>query len=130
MAYQLAVDLYGCCIEKLNDLEEIRRIAKETVKQIGAEIVEECCHCFQPIGITYLAVITTSHFSIHTWPEYGYVAVDVFSCSEAVPGEVAAILEQAFGATEMRCHEWVREVGPRPRTLLNHHEKKGRKEEE
>lgn len=45
---------------------------------IGAGIVEECYHKFSPMGISAVAVITTSHISIHTWPEYGYAAVDIF----------------------------------------------------
>ena len=67
MASQLFADLYGCNETILNSEEMIRDIARKTVSSIGAEIVEECVHKFEPIGITYFAVITTSHFSVHTW---------------------------------------------------------------
>ena len=77
MASQLFADLYGCDVTILNSEQDIREIARRVVSDIGAEIVEECVHTFEPIGITYFAVITTSHFSVHTWPEYGYAAVDV-----------------------------------------------------
>ncbi len=98
MALQLIVDLYECDAEKLNDMELVQKAAGEAVRSIGAEIVEECMHQFTPIGISYIAVISASHFSIHTWPEYGYAAVDVFSCSDDVPEAVADALRKAFCA--------------------------------
>ena len=93
---QLIVDLYACEEAILNDAERIREIAHETIHVIGAEIVEECMHQFTPIGVSYIAVISASHFSIHTWPEYGYAAVDVFSCNEEIPHAVADALSKAF----------------------------------
>ncbi len=97
MAKQLVVDLYGCG-KVINDPASIQEIAHQAITYVGAQIVEECIHEFQPIGVTYFAVITTSHFSIHTWPEYGYAAVDVFSCSDTVAEGVAEILQKLFGA--------------------------------
>ncbi|MBQ8011002.1 MAG: adenosylmethionine decarboxylase [Oscillospiraceae bacterium] len=96
VALQLIVDLYGCDAALLNDMELVKNAAREAVHSIGAEIVEECMHQFTPIGISYIAVISASHFSIHTWPEYGYAAVDVFSCSDDVPETVADALQKAF----------------------------------
>mgnify|MGYP006373948159 CR=1 FL=1 len=77
----------------------------------GAEIVEECVHRFSPVGITYFAVITTSHFSIHTWPELGYAAVDIFSCSADVPESVAQFLKSAFRASSVRTRMVERIIG-------------------
>jgi len=98
MASQLFVDLYACDDGITNDCEAIKKIAREAIKEINSEIVEECIHRFEPIGITYIAVITASHFSIHTWPENGYVAIDIFSCEEEVPDALAEKLKGAFGA--------------------------------
>ena len=67
MAVQLIADLYGCG-QILDDLEAIKESAHLAIEYVGANIVEECVHKFEPIGITYFAVISTSHFSIHTWP--------------------------------------------------------------
>ena len=85
LAHQLIADLYGCDEMLLNDAALVQALAHEAVASLGAEIVEECVHAFEPIGVSYIAVITSSHFSIHTWPEYGYAAVDVFSCAEKIP---------------------------------------------
>lgn len=111
MASQLFVDLYGCDEELLNSEDDMRRIARQMVSDIGAEIVEECVHTFEPIGITYFAVITTSHFSIHTWPEYGYAAVDVFSCGEAVADRISERLKQMFNASDMKVGRCERVIG-------------------
>ena len=101
MAKQLVVDLYGCG-EVIDDPEGIREIAHKAIRFVGAEIVEECIHEFEPIGVTYFAVITTSHFSVHTWPEYGYAAVDVFSCSDTVAEGISDMLQKLFAAGEVK----------------------------
>lgn len=113
LAKQVMADLYGCDAGLLNDEERIRAIAKKAVATVGAEIVEECVRKFDPIGITYFAIISTSHFSVHTWPEYGYAAVDVFSCSEIVTEELTKTLKEEFGTTELKMTMTEREVGCR-----------------
>ena len=110
MAMQLIVDLYDCQPDRLDDAERVRQTAHEGVDAIGAEIVEECLHRFEPIGVSYIAVITTSHFSIHTWPEYGYAAVDVFSCTEEVPEQLASALQAAFGAKRTKVRRIERDL--------------------
>jgi len=110
-ARQLIADMYGCSSGILNDPEIIKNTARRAVEMIGAEIVEECVHRFSPVGITYFAVITTSHFSIHTWPELGYAAVDIFSCSADVPESVAQFLKSAFRASSVRTRMVERIIG-------------------
>lgn len=110
MAMQLYVDLYHCDNHILNNMEAIKTIARKAIADIPAQIVEECCHQFEPIGVTYIAVITTSHFSIHTWPEYGYAAVDIFSCAQEVPGFLARQLQEAFGAKSFHVNEFERNI--------------------
>ncbi|MBS6194438.1 MAG: adenosylmethionine decarboxylase [Clostridiales bacterium] len=111
MASQLFVDLYGCDREIIDNLEKIRKIAHEAIDRLGAGIVEECSHRFSPVGITYIAVITTSHFSVHTWPEFGYAAVDVFSCDENVPEAMAESLAEAFRAKKVKVRSFERVIG-------------------
>lgn len=110
MAEQLIVDLYGCDPAWLDDPARVREAAHAAVRAVGAQIVEECMHRFEPIGISYIAVITTSHFSIHTWPENGYAAVDVFSCCAEVPESVTQALGDAFGAQERRIRRIERDL--------------------
>lgn len=114
MASQLFADLYGCDVKILNNENDIKEIARKVVSEIGAEIVEECVHTFQPIGITYFAVITTSHFSVHTWPEYGYAAIDVFSCGEEVTEKISELLKTAFKASDIKVKKVERVIGDKP----------------
>jgi len=101
MAKQLIADLYGCG-KMIDDPDAIRKAAHITIEFVGAEIVEECIHEFEPIGVTYFAVITTSHFSVHTWPEYGYAAVDIFSCTDTVIEGISDKLKELFEAKEIQ----------------------------
>lgn len=100
-AKQLIVDLYGCQPSSIDDVDYIKNVIHQVCERIGAGIVEECYHKFTPIGISAVAVITTSHISIHTWPEYGYAAVDVFSCQEDIPGEICRLLADLLKAEQI-----------------------------
>lgn len=110
MAQQLFVDLYQCDEKIINDLEAVKEIAHRILGNMQVGIVEECYHRFEPIGITYIAVITTSHFSVHTWPEHQYAAVDIFSCNEELPQKLADELKLAFGAKSQKTQVFIRDI--------------------
>lgn len=109
MAIQLIVDLYECS-NMIDDTDAIKEAAHQAIDFVGAKIVEECIHKFEPIGITYFAVISTSHFSIHTWPEYKYAAIDVFSCKDEVVDGIAQELERLFGAGRVELRTVQRDI--------------------
>lgn len=110
MARQLIADLYGCGT-MIDDPVAIKDAAHKAIKYVGANIVEECIHKFEPIGVTYFAVITTSHFSIHTWPEYGYAAIDIFSCSDQVVEGLSDKLKELFEASRIKLQTVERSIG-------------------
>ena len=60
--------------------------------------------------------VATSHFSVHTWPEYGYAAVDIFSCTDEVVAGIAEILKTLFGAEKIVMRSVQREIAPEPGT--------------
>ena len=103
MAVQLIADLYGC-LQMIDDVEAVKKAAHMAIEFVGAQIVEECVHEFEPIGVTYFAVISTSHFSIHTWPEYGYAAIDIFSCKDEVVDGISEKLKELFEAERIELH--------------------------
>ena len=109
MASQLLVDLYGYD-QKLNNINDIVRIANETVEAMGASVISETYHEFSPIGISYIAVISTSHFSIHTWPEHEYMAVDIFSCYDDLPEHMADELATRCRAKKVVCRHVERDI--------------------
>ena len=103
MVVQLIADLYGCS-QMIDDVEAVKKAAHMAIEFVGAQIVEECVHEFEPIGVTYFAVISTSHFSIHTWPEYGYAAIDIFSCRDEVVEGISEKLKELFEAERIELH--------------------------
>lgn len=107
-AKQLIVDLYGCQVSLIDDIDYMKDVIHRVCGTIGAGIVEECYHKFTPIGISAVAVITTSHISIHTWPEYGYAAVDIFSCQEDIPGGICRLLTGLLKAEQVETRTIVR----------------------
>jgi S-adenosylmethionine decarboxylase len=86
----ILVELYDCDKEALNDLELIRDVMVKAAIDCGAVVLGESFHRFSPQGVSGVVVIAESHLSIHTWPEFGYAAVDVFTCGTTVNPEIAA----------------------------------------
>lgn len=75
----LIADLHGCA--GLDDLDLVGRALKAAVDAAGATLIDVKLHPFGPgQGITGVALLAESHMSIHTWPEHGYAAIDLFLC--------------------------------------------------
>ena len=89
------LELYECDPAVLDHLGEVREIMLEAARRGKATIVTEVFHQFSPQGISGVIVIAESHLAIHTWPEHGFAAVDLFSCSQTI--DVSAI-EQCLKA--------------------------------
>lgn len=87
----LLVELKDCNPEIIKNLEEVRDALVTAAKEAKATIVDVSFHEFNPFGISGMVVIAESHLSIHTWPEYGYAAVDIFTCGDVIKPEVAAL---------------------------------------
>ena len=81
---QILVELYECDSDLLNDREFISKAMVEAVEKAKATIVASTFHHFSPHGVSGVVVIAESHVSVHTWPEYGYAAVDIFTCGESI----------------------------------------------
>ncbi len=86
----LLVDLRECNPDILKDLRQVRDALVEAAKAASATIIEASFHEFNPFGVSGMVVIAESHLSIHTWPEYAYAAVDIFTCGELIKPQVAA----------------------------------------
>ena len=94
----LLVELRECNPEILKSLEKVRSIMVSAAKDAKATIVDVSFHEFNPFGISGVVVMAESHLTIHTWPEYDYAAVDIFTCGDIIKPEVAAsFLIKEFG---------------------------------
>ena len=78
----LLVEMKGC--SNLNDKETIREMLKNAVNACNATLIDVEVHEFNPYGVSGIAIIGESHLSIHTWPEFGYAAIDIFTCGSRV----------------------------------------------
>ncbi len=97
----LLVDLKECNRELLDDLPYIKDAMTEAAKEVGAGIIGESFHRFQPQGVTGILAITESHICIHTWPELGYAAVDIFTCgASSEPRRGAQVLVERLQSKE------------------------------
>ena len=78
----LLIDLCGASHEALNDVRGMEDIARELADRVGAQVLDTNCHTLSPQGVIVVLTLSQSHISIHTWPEDGYAAVDLFFCGE------------------------------------------------
>lgn len=85
----LLVELYGCNPELLKKVDAVREILVTAAKACKATVVDVAFHEFTPFGVSGVVVIAESHLSIHTWPEYQYAAVDIFTCGNTIEPEQA-----------------------------------------
>lgn len=81
---QILVEFYDCDQSKLNDVSYIENSLIQATKASNATIISHNFHKFSPYGISGVVVIAESHVAIHTWPEYNYAAVDIFTCGDTI----------------------------------------------
>ncbi|WP_031515802.1 adenosylmethionine decarboxylase [Desulfofalx alkaliphila] len=106
-------EIYGCEFDILNDVTKVEEIMVNAALEAGAEVREFVFHKFSPQGVSGVVVISESHLAIHTWPELGYAAVDVFTCGDKVdPWDACNYLVRNFGAEDMSAQETVRGLLP------------------
>jgi S-adenosylmethionine decarboxylase proenzyme len=95
----LLVELYDCDKEALNDLGFLREAMLTAAIECGAVVLGDSFHHFSPQGVSGVVIIAESHLSVHTWPEYGYAAVDIFTCGTTVePEKAARVLIEKLGS--------------------------------
>jgi S-adenosylmethionine decarboxylase len=102
----LIVDLHGA--KRLDDIEHIEATLRRCVDAAKATLLHIHLHHFQPSGVSGVAVLAESHISIHTWPEVGYAALDVFMCGSANPDACIPVLREAFSAKRVGVNELLR----------------------
>jgi S-adenosylmethionine decarboxylase len=102
----LIIDLHGA--KRLNDIDHIEATLRRCVEASNATLLHIHLHRFQPSGVSGVAVLAESHISIHTWPEAGYAALDVFMCGSADPDKCIPVLREAFSAKRVGVNELLR----------------------
>jgi S-adenosylmethionine decarboxylase len=85
----ILIEAYDCDPEILDDIKIVEDTMVNAALRAGAEVRKVAFHKFSPQGVSGVVVISESHLSVHTWPEFGYAAVDVFTCGDTVDPIVA-----------------------------------------
>ncbi len=100
----LLVDLWGAT--QLDDLALAESTLREAVDAVGASLLNVHLHQFTPNGgVSGVAVLAESHISIHTWPERGYVAMDIFVCGDCDPYAAIPVLRRAWSPGHVQINE-------------------------
>jgi S-adenosylmethionine decarboxylase len=108
----LVVDAWQAPEDLLNDPEGIRRALMDAISAGEATLIDLCVHQFSPHGVTATATLAESHIAIHTWPEYGYFAADLFFCGRGKPQQAMELLQTALQAKQIRLREIPRGFDP------------------
>lgn len=110
---QILVEFYDCDRDILTQGDAVRDLMMEATRQSGATIVTDTFHSFSPYGVSGVIVIAESHVAIHTWPEYGYAAVDIFTCGDTInPWTIQQHLEEGFQSKRVSSMEMRRGLFP------------------
>jgi S-adenosylmethionine decarboxylase len=127
----LIIELYDCQPKIINDVETVEKKLVEAAKLSGATVVQSVIHQFNPHGVSGVVVIEESHFSVHTWPEYGYCALDIFTCGDEIDYYSALqYLKDQFQARNLSVTEMKRglldlpvKLLHKPNAMESHHER-------
>ena len=95
MGKHIMVDMYGCSARNLENADLIKETSLHAIEEAAMNLVNFTCHRSQPYGMTALTVTVEGHLAIHTYPQLGYAAIDVFTCSDySSPEAVVSVLKR------------------------------------
>lgn len=96
------LELYGCNPELIDGETLVHEVLLEAAKIAKANVISSTFHQFSPQGVSGMVIIEESHFSIHTWPEHGYAAVDMFTCGDILDNMLAVdYIKEKFESTSI-----------------------------
>jgi S-adenosylmethionine decarboxylase len=109
VGHHYIVEGSGCNPDVISRVEQVEQALVRAAEVADVQIWAISFHRFRPMGVSGVVVISESHLSVHTWPEVGYVALDIFTCGDRAKPEAAVQHAlKAFGATNMHITEVTR----------------------
>ncbi len=111
LGHHYIVEASGCDPKVISDVSQVQQILVKAAELAGAKVRAVSFHAFPPTGVSGVVVISESHISTHTWPEYGYGALDFYTCGEQVDAEKGFFYAvEAFGASSSQITEITRGI--------------------
>lgn len=89
LGQHVLAEFFECDPNILNNVALVEKLMIDAALECGATIVQKCFHMFNPYGVSGVVIISESHLAIHTWPELGYAAVDLFTCGDKCDPKVS-----------------------------------------
>ena len=108
LCHHTLLEYYNCDVKQLRRARTVKTLLCAAVLKGGGKIVKTVFHNFSPYGVSGVVVITESHVTIHSWPEHGYAALDLFMCGNADPRQALPVLERIFRPKEILVEEMLR----------------------
>lgn len=112
MGRHVIAELWGCNVEKLNNISFIEQVFVDAALKAGAEVREVAFHKFAPLGVSGVVIISESHLTIHSFPEHGYASIDVYTCGHLDPNIASTYIAEALDSTTSEVIEVPRGMGP------------------
>ncbi len=127
LGIHLLIEFTYCNRQKIDNLDYLDKVMSQAAEAAGATVLKTAFQDFNPQGVSGVVVIAESHLTIHSWPEYGYAAVDIFTCGTKVdPWKAAEFLKRELEAGDMQVRYFQRglpagDERPEPNfTMMNH----------
>ena len=113
LGQHVLLELRDCNRSRLDDIAFVRDALLGAARETGATVIDHIFHKFSPQGVTGVIAIAESHLCIHTWPEYGYAAIDIFTCGEEFsPHAAINLLVETFESVDHETKEIARGALP------------------
>lgn len=105
IGFHYVVEAAGCDEEILQSADRIREIFLKAAKIGNMEVKASYFFKFSPTGVSGMVIVAESHISIHTWPELGYAALDVYTCGDSDPEKAVDYILERIGARHAHVSE-------------------------
>jgi S-adenosylmethionine decarboxylase len=103
LGIHLLIEFTLCNRQKIDNIDYLESVMSQAAEVAGATVLKTAFQDFNPQGVSGVVVIAESHLTIHSWPEYGYAAVDIFTCGTKVdPFKAAQFLKEELEAEDMQ----------------------------
>ena len=97
LGFHIIAEFYGCDPKKLERVQDVEPVLRKAAEFAKFNVLDSSFHQFEPHGVTGILLLSESHVSIHTWPEHGYAALDIFTCSTKEQAKLAySVLKEEF----------------------------------